>query len=83
MEERFGTPGNEAPWYRRITAIEWANARLEITTDLSPEEYGSDTLRGWVCGEPLKLAFEQAEPDTVDLSAQVFGAGGVALGACG
>ncbi len=85
FKERFGTPPNEASWYRHITAIHWANGQLEITTDLSPEEYeGSDELRGWICGEPLKLAFEQqAEPDTVDLIAAVFGAGGVGLGYCG
>jgi hypothetical protein len=85
LKERFGTPPNEAPWYRHITAVNWANGQLEITTRLSPEEYeGSDELRGWICGEPLKLAFEQqAEPDTIDLIAAVFGAGGVGLGYCG
>jgi hypothetical protein len=85
FKERFGTQDNEAPWYRHITAINWANGKLEITTDLSPEEYeGSDRLRGAICGEPLKLAFEQqVEPDTIDLIAAVFGAGGVGLGYCG
>ena len=84
LKERFGTPPNEAPWYRHITAVNWANGQLEITTDISPKEYeGSDELRGWICGEPLKLAFEQAEPDTISVIAAVFGVGGVALGGCG
>ena len=84
LKERFGTPGNEAPWYRRITAINWANGQLEITTDFSPEEYGASEALRATCGEPLKLAFEQqAEPDTIDLIAAVFGVGGVALGGCG
>jgi hypothetical protein len=84
FKERFGTPPNEAPWYRHITAINMANGRLQITTDLGPEAYGgSDKLRGAICGEPLRLAFEQAEPRTIDLIAEVFGSGGVALGACG
>ncbi len=84
LEERFGVPPNEAPWYRRITAIGWVNGRLEITTDFRPEEYeGNDRLRGVICGEPLRLAFEQAEPDTIGLSAAVFGLGGVGLGCCG
>jgi hypothetical protein len=83
FKERFGTPPNEAPWYRHITAINWANGQLEIKTDIRPEEYeGSDRLRGAICGEPLKLAFEQqAEP--VDLIAAVTGVGGVGLGYCG
>ena len=32
FKERFGTPPNEAPWYRHITAINWANDQLEIKT---------------------------------------------------
>jgi hypothetical protein len=85
FKERFGTSDNEAPWYRHITAINWANGQIQITTDLTLEEYGaSDTLRGAICGEPLKLAFEQqAEPGALDLIAAVFGPGGVGLGGCG
>ena len=83
FKERFGTPPNEAPWYRHITAINWANDQLEIKTDLRPEEYGgSDRLRGGICGEPLKLAFEQ-QAELTDIIAAVFGVGGVGLGGCG
>lgn len=84
LEERWGAPPHAvAPvWYRHITAIDWANGQLEITTDLSPEEYGANEgLRG-TCGEPLKLAFEQVDY-TVDLIAAVFSTDGVGLGGCG
>ena len=84
LKERFGTPPNEAPWYRHITSIDWADGRLVITTDLGPEaDDVSEEVRGAMCGEPLRLAFEQqAEPDTSDLSAEVFDSGGVAVGGC-
>lgn len=75
LKERFGTAPNEAPWYRHITAITWANGVLEITTD-------SETRGGVPCGDLWKLAFEQAEPDT-PLVVALFSAGGVGLGGCG
>ncbi|MGL6279154.1 MAG: hypothetical protein ACRC50_06320 [Gaiella sp.] len=81
LKERFGTPPNEAPWYRHIVAITMFDGRLEITTDLNPDEYRDDLTRA-VCLEPLKLALEQAEPQTIDLTARVFGPGQVAMGAC-
>ena len=83
LEERFGSPGNEAAWYRRITAIKWANGQLEVTTDFSPEEYGASEERGVPCGEIWKLAFKQVEPDTVPVLVAMFGVGGVAMGGCG
>ena len=83
FKERFGTPGNEAPWYRRITAINWANGQLEVTTDLSPDEYqasGPPTP----CVEIFNLASEQLEePGETALIVAVFGPGGVRMGSCG
>jgi hypothetical protein len=88
LEERFGTPGNEAPWYRRITAINWANGHLEVTTDFTLEEYkasGPGAGRPTpTCVETFKLASAQlAEPDETALIVAVIGPGGVALGSCG
>jgi len=57
VKERFGTPPNEAPWYRHITAINWADEQtLEITTDLDESE-----SRRIPCGLLWGLAFAQAE----------------------
>ena len=57
VKERFGTPPNEAPWYRHITAINWANEQtLEITTDLDESE-----TRRIPCGLLWGVAFVQAE----------------------
>ena len=78
LEERFGTSGNEAPWYHHITAIEWANGQLEVRTDASPGE----GLRP-PCGEILRLAFAQGEPGTISVGVAMFGAAGVAFGGCG
>jgi hypothetical protein len=77
VKERFGTPPNEAQWYRHITAINWAKGQwLEVTTDLD----GSES-RGIPCGLLWKLAFEQADkPNT--LGVVIVGSDGVELGGC-
>ena len=55
LKERFGTPPNEAPWYRHITAISWENGQVEVTTDLDEgSEFG-----GEICAKVFGLAFEQ------------------------
>jgi hypothetical protein len=79
VTERFGTPPNEAPWYRHITAISWANGRLEIATDLDDEP--SEISRG-MCGETWKLAFEQAKPGTFNSGVVVLDSSGIELGGC-
>ena len=83
-KERFGVPPNVvAPeWYAHTTAINMVNGRLEITTDLTPEEYAASDILREACAQPLGLAFELAEPDTIELTAAVFGVGGVPLGGC-
>jgi hypothetical protein len=71
VKERFGTPPNEAPWYRHITAIDWANGPgdgqfqiIEITTDL--DDRGT---RRVPCGLLWGLAFGQADkPNTFGVS---------------
>ena len=71
VTERFGTPPNEAPWYRHITAINWANGRVEVTTDLDEGE-----TFGGLCRHVFGLAFEQVgEPP--ELSVAVFDSGGM------
>jgi hypothetical protein len=66
LKERFGTPPNEAPWYRHITGINWANGQVEITTDL---EEGSELLGGDMCGKVFGLAFEQVgEPPELSVA---------------
>ena len=77
LKERFGTPPNEAPWYRHITAINWANGRVEVTTDLDEE---SELLGRAMCGKVFGLAFEQVgEPP--ELSVAVLDSGGE-VGGC-
>ena len=76
VTERFGTPPNEAPWYRHITAINWANGRVEVTTDLDERE-----SRRIPCGLLWKLAFEQADKPS-NLWVVVVGTDGVEFGAC-
>jgi hypothetical protein len=83
FKERFGTPPYEAPWYRRITAINWANGHLEVTTDFTPEETKAMGLPS-PCVEIWNLASEQREePDETALIVAVFDAGGVRQGSCG
>jgi hypothetical protein len=83
FKERFGTPPNEAPWYRSITAINWANGHLEVTTDFTPEETNALGPPG-PCVEIWNLASEQLEePDETALIVAVFDAGGVRQGSCG
>jgi hypothetical protein len=77
LKERFGTPPNEAPWYRHITAINWSTGQtLEVTTDLDESE-----SRRIPCGLLWKFAFEQADkPNT--LGVVVVGSDGVEFGGC-
>jgi len=78
VTEHFGTPPNEAPWYRHITAINLgANGQqLRVTTDLDERE-----SRRIPCGLLWKLAFEQADKPS-NLWVVVVGTGGVEFGAC-
>lgn len=83
FKERFGTPPNEAPWYRHITAINWANGYLEVTTDFTPEETNALGYPS-PCQEIWKLTSEQLEePDETALIVAVFDAEGVRQGSCG
>ena len=76
VKERFGTTPNEAPWYRHITAINWANGHLEVTTDLDESE-----SRRIPCGLLWKLAFEQADKPN-SLGVVVVGSDGMEFGGC-
>jgi hypothetical protein len=83
FKERFGTPPYETPWYRGITAINWANGHLEVTTDFTPEETKAMENPG-PCVEIWNLASEQLEePDETALIVAVFDAEGVRQGSCG
>jgi len=77
FKERFGTPPNETPWYRHITAINWAKGQtLEVTTDLDESK-----SRGIPCGLLWKVAFEQADkPNT--LGVVLVGSDGAEFGGC-
>jgi len=84
MKERFGTPPNEARWYRHITAINWANGHLEVTADFTPEEYQASGAHPTPCVEIWNLASEQlVEPEEPALIVAMFDAGGVRQGSCG
>jgi len=74
FKERFGTPDNEAPWYRHITAINMGNRYLEITTDLGPKQ-GETALA--ICREAAGIALDFGIE-----GAKVKGSDGVGLVGC-
>ena len=81
LKERFGTPPNEAPWYRHITAIDFPNEQtleqtLVVTTDLDASE-----SRMIPCGLLWKLAFEQADKPN-SLGVAIAGSDGAMFGGC-
>ena len=57
FEERFGSPGNEAPWYQHITARMGDDGYFKITTDLNE---WNDTA-GVICGAASTLALDLGE----------------------
>jgi hypothetical protein len=72
LKERFGTPPNVAPWYRHITAINWAKGQpdgyrqVEVATDL---DVASELLGGEMCGQVFGLALEQVgEPPELSVA---------------
>jgi hypothetical protein len=71
LKERFGTPPNVAPWYRHITAINWANGQpdgyrqVKVTTDL---DKGIE-FPGEMCGAVFGLALKQVgEPPELSVA---------------
>ena len=61
FEERYGSPENEATWYRHITGMRMGDdGFFKITTDLGPENEGSE-MSGVICGAASKLALDLGE----------------------
>ena len=87
--ERFGTPGNERPWYHLVTGLKWVPkalvtqtstyGRLEIETKLDPE---SGFAENGMCGGVYGLAREFMEEDA-GLIVALVASDGTELGGCG
>ena len=73
-----------APWYPHITGIEVADEsdrpHIKVTTDLGPENNGTETLRT-ICLAAINFAFESGAVDEIP-EGTVTGSDGVGLGAC-
>ncbi len=73
-----------APWYPHITGIEVTDEsdrpHIKVTTDLGPENNGTETLRT-ICLAAINFAFESGAVDEIPEGA-VTGSDGVGLGAC-
>ena len=90
FKERFGTPGNETPWYRLVTGLKVAPdavvtvaspyARLEVETKLDPGTKGESG--GVPCGAIYGLAREFMEEDA-GLIVALVASDGTELGGCG
>lgn len=91
FKERFGTPGNETPWYRLVTGLKVrppalvtsagtvTDGTLEIETKLDP---GSDLeSEGVPCRAIYHLAREFMEEDG-NLGVTVIASDGTELGGC-
>jgi hypothetical protein len=75
FKQRYG----EAPWYKKVAAIEWADGRIEVTTDLDEATEASAPP----CGDLRDLAFELADDPTAIGGVVVVGSGGAELRGCG
>ena len=90
FKERFGTPGNETPWYRLVTGLKVAPdavvtvastyARLEVQTKLDPGTKGESG--GVPCAAIYGLAREFMEEDA-GLIVALVASDGTELGGCG
>ena len=79
FEERYGSPENEATWYRHITGMRMGDdGYFKITTDLNE---ANDTA-GTICGAASKLALELGELGDGIEGVIVMGSDGVELGGC-
>ena len=74
----------EATWYRHITGMEVADGsarpHIKVTTELGPENNGSETVRT-ICLAAINFAFESGAVDEIP-EGTVTGSDGVGMGAC-
>jgi hypothetical protein len=90
FDQRFGTPGDEAPWYRYITAMKMGDtsSTVAITTTLDPESawISEDPITqdgpAPICHAAADLAVNNEAGDGID-RVVVFAPEGVQLGQCG
>jgi hypothetical protein len=63
FEDLYGSPDNEATWYRHVTGTRMADdGYFKITTDLGPENDEESEMSGKViCGAASKLALDLGE----------------------
>jgi hypothetical protein len=80
FKENFST----APWIHHITGMEVADGsgrpHIEVTTELGPENNGTETART-ICLAAINFAFESGAVDEIPEGA-VTGSDGVGLGGC-
>lgn len=70
---------SEEPWIHHITGMKMAEGRLEVTTELGPED-ANETVRT-ICLAAINFAFDSDAVDEIPTGA-VIGSDGVALGQC-
>jgi hypothetical protein len=80
FNDRFGAPGSEAPWHGHLTGVRVADRKLEITTDLGPENDGNDVVRV-ICLAAINFAIDVEAGAGIETAA-VLGSDGVPLGWC-
>ena len=79
FEERYGSPENEATWYRHITGLRMGDdGYFRITTDLNG---GNDTW-GTICGAASKLALDLGELGDGIKGVILIDSDGVEVGGC-
>ena len=63
FEERYGSPENEATWYRHITGMRMGDdGYFKIRTDLGPENEEGSVMSGKViCRAASKLALDSGQ----------------------
>ena len=86
FKERFGTPGNEAPWYHHISGMKMDYGDyqiLEIATDLAPPEGNvPDNAPGpRICRAAMGFALNSEAGDGIE-GVQMLGPDGAELNGC-
>ena len=86
FKERFGTPGNETPWYHHITGMKMDYGDyqiLEIATDLAPPEGNlpDNAPSVMICGTAMGFALNSEAGDGIE-GVQMLASDGVALNGC-
>jgi hypothetical protein len=84
LSAAFKKDFSTAPWIQHVTGMELADGsgrgHLEVTTDLGPENDGTETV-STICLAAINFAFDSGAVDEIPEGA-VTGSDGVGLGFC-